>query len=275
MSWTDERIERLRAMWAEGSTASQIAEELGGVSRNAVIGKAHRLGLESRPSPVKPGEEKEKRAAAPAAAARAPAEKPAPKPAPAAPAEAAAPEPSPVAEPAAKPAAPETHDPVSLGRTRRIHPPGPGRHAGADPAGPAAPPGPGQAQRRGRRQDRPARPQRPHLQMADGPSGRARFPFLRPAVEPRLPLLRRALRGRLPGAAPAPRPPPAPAAPVRRPARALTEHRKTPASPAGVFCYPLRSLVSALGGKRTFATMVGFTTRCDTLARRHRVRGSA
>ncbi len=60
MSWTDERIERLRAMWGEGSTASQIAETLGGVSRNAVIGKAHRLGLESRPSPVKPGEEKEK-----------------------------------------------------------------------------------------------------------------------------------------------------------------------------------------------------------------------
>jgi len=45
MSWTDERIEHLRAMWAEGSTASQIAEELGGVSRNAVIGKIHRLKL--------------------------------------------------------------------------------------------------------------------------------------------------------------------------------------------------------------------------------------
>src|SRR6188474_2519756 len=59
MSWTDERIERLKAMWTKGSTASQIAEELGGVSRNAVIGKAHRLGLESRPSPVKAGEEKE------------------------------------------------------------------------------------------------------------------------------------------------------------------------------------------------------------------------
>jgi GcrA cell cycle regulator len=67
MSWTDERIERLKAMWTKGATASQIAEELGGVSRNAVIGKAHRLGLESRPSPVKPGEEKEKKAkAAPA-----------------------------------------------------------------------------------------------------------------------------------------------------------------------------------------------------------------
>jgi GcrA cell cycle regulator len=58
LSWTDERIERLKAMWAEGATASQIADELGGVSRNAVIGKAHRLGLESRPSPVKPGDEK-------------------------------------------------------------------------------------------------------------------------------------------------------------------------------------------------------------------------
>ena len=48
MSWTDERIDRLKAMWAEGKTASAIAEELGGVSRNAVIGKAHRLGLDSR-----------------------------------------------------------------------------------------------------------------------------------------------------------------------------------------------------------------------------------
>ena len=69
MSWTEERINRLKAMWAEGSTASQIADELGGVSRNAVIGKAHRLGLEARPSPVKPGEEKEspKKAAKPAA----------------------------------------------------------------------------------------------------------------------------------------------------------------------------------------------------------------
>ena len=53
MSWTDERIERLRELWTKGMTASQIAEELGGVSRNAVIGKAHRLDLQSRPSPVK------------------------------------------------------------------------------------------------------------------------------------------------------------------------------------------------------------------------------
>ena len=54
MSWTDDRIEMLKAHWDAGMTASQIAEALGeGVSRNAVIGKAHRLGLEARPSPVK------------------------------------------------------------------------------------------------------------------------------------------------------------------------------------------------------------------------------
>src|SRR5689334_1657357 len=98
MSWTDERIERLKTMWANGATASQIADELGGVSRNAVIGKAHRLGLEQRPSPVKPGEEKEVKKAAPAPAATA-----APKPA-APKAEA------PKAAPAA-PAAPVSHAP--------------------------------------------------------------------------------------------------------------------------------------------------------------------
>jgi GcrA cell cycle regulator len=56
MSWTDERIDRLKELWTQGMTASQIADELGGVSRNAVIGKAHRLGLQSRPSPVKPND---------------------------------------------------------------------------------------------------------------------------------------------------------------------------------------------------------------------------
>ncbi len=56
MSWTDERIERLKELWSKGMTASQIADELGGVSRNAVIGKAHRLGLQSRPSPVRPND---------------------------------------------------------------------------------------------------------------------------------------------------------------------------------------------------------------------------
>ncbi len=56
MAWTDERIDKLKSLWGQGLTASQIADELGGVSRNAVIGKAHRLGLESRPSPVKGNE---------------------------------------------------------------------------------------------------------------------------------------------------------------------------------------------------------------------------
>ncbi|WP_343794859.1 GcrA family cell cycle regulator, partial [Sphingomonas trueperi] len=83
MSWTDERIETLKKMWDSGLTATQIAEELGGVSRNAVIGKAHRLGLPSRPSPVKSNEAKAAAAAAPAAAAPAePKPAPAPKPAP-------------------------------------------------------------------------------------------------------------------------------------------------------------------------------------------------
>ena len=48
MSWTDERVETLKKMWAEGQSASQIAKELGGVTRNAVIGKVHRLGLSNR-----------------------------------------------------------------------------------------------------------------------------------------------------------------------------------------------------------------------------------
>ncbi|HEY0164934.1 MAG TPA: GcrA family cell cycle regulator [Sphingomicrobium sp.] len=69
MSWTDERIDQLKKMWSDGATASQIADELGGVSRNAVIGKAHRLGLDARPSPVKAGEEKEKKPAAASAKA--------------------------------------------------------------------------------------------------------------------------------------------------------------------------------------------------------------
>ena len=48
MSWTDERVDLLRKLWAEGLSASQIAAELGGVTRNAVIGKIHRLGLSGR-----------------------------------------------------------------------------------------------------------------------------------------------------------------------------------------------------------------------------------
>lgn len=52
MSWTDERVETLKRMWNEGQSASQIAKEIGGVTRNAVIGKVHRLGLSNRAAPV-------------------------------------------------------------------------------------------------------------------------------------------------------------------------------------------------------------------------------
>ena len=96
MSWTEERIATLTKMWESGSTASQIADELGGVSRNAVIGKAHRLGLKSRPSPVKAKEKKpaaKKKEAAPAVAKPA-----APKPKPAVRREDPAPAPAPAAE---------------------------------------------------------------------------------------------------------------------------------------------------------------------------------
>ena len=48
MSWTDERVEKLKQLWSEGLSASQIATQLGGVSRNAVIGKVHRLSLPGR-----------------------------------------------------------------------------------------------------------------------------------------------------------------------------------------------------------------------------------
>jgi GcrA cell cycle regulator len=48
MSWTEEKVEKLKELWGKGSTASQIAEIIGGISRNAVIGKAHRLNLSSK-----------------------------------------------------------------------------------------------------------------------------------------------------------------------------------------------------------------------------------
>ena len=50
--WTKERSEKLRELWKTGLSCSKIAAKMGGITRNAVIGKAHRLGLESRPSPV-------------------------------------------------------------------------------------------------------------------------------------------------------------------------------------------------------------------------------
>lgn len=89
MSWTDERVETLKRMWAEGQSASQIAKELGGVTRNAVIGKVHRLGLSNRTSAAdKPSEATKPATEAKPAAPEAPVE-----------AEAAS-EPAPVAKPA-------------------------------------------------------------------------------------------------------------------------------------------------------------------------------
>ena len=54
MGWTDERVTLLRKLWADGLSASQIAKFLGGVTRNAVIGKVHRLGLAGRTTPTRP-----------------------------------------------------------------------------------------------------------------------------------------------------------------------------------------------------------------------------
>ncbi len=83
MSWTDERVETLKRMWAEGQSASQIAKELGGVTRNAVIGKVHRLGLSNRAggtpaATTSKAPAKEKPAKAAAKPARAQAKKSAP-----------------------------------------------------------------------------------------------------------------------------------------------------------------------------------------------------
>jgi len=54
MAWTDERVELLKKLWAEGLSARQIADQLGGVTRNAVIGKVHRLGLSGRATTSRP-----------------------------------------------------------------------------------------------------------------------------------------------------------------------------------------------------------------------------
>ncbi|HEY5046632.1 MAG TPA: GcrA family cell cycle regulator [Rhizomicrobium sp.] len=53
MGWTDERVEQLKSLWTEGLSASQIARSLGNVTRNAVIGKVHRLGLAGRAAPAR------------------------------------------------------------------------------------------------------------------------------------------------------------------------------------------------------------------------------
>ena len=54
MGWTDERVDSLKRLWLDGLSASQIAKQLGGVTRNAVIGKVHRLGLSGRAAPSQP-----------------------------------------------------------------------------------------------------------------------------------------------------------------------------------------------------------------------------
>lgn len=58
MSWTDDRITLLKRLWSEGKTAAEIAKALGGVTRNAVIGKAHRLKLSNRVSPIQQNNKK-------------------------------------------------------------------------------------------------------------------------------------------------------------------------------------------------------------------------
>ena len=129
MSWTDERVELLKRMWSEGQSASQIAKELGGVTRNAVIGKVHRLGLSNRVS----GKDEEEGSPAPAPQAAPPAPEPrvaaeapaAARPEPVAPPAAARPEPRP-ANPAprpAEPAAPSNVTPLPV-RSKAIIPAG-------------------------------------------------------------------------------------------------------------------------------------------------------
>lgn len=131
MSWTDERIERLKELWSQGITASQIADELGGVSRNAVIGKAHRLGLQSRPSPVKPNEDEDGDPSE--------IETPRPVPAPAQAAPAAAPEARPAADAAPAQAQPQQPAQPPQPQIRSIGPGGFVRQAPGEQQSPIPP----------------------------------------------------------------------------------------------------------------------------------------
>ena len=106
MSWTDERVELLKKMWGEGQSASQIAKELGGVTRNAVIGKVHRLGLSNRAGAAPAKAEAKPAEAKPAAAPKAETAKPTPRPAEEAPARPATPARRPVV-PAGQPLPPQ------------------------------------------------------------------------------------------------------------------------------------------------------------------------
>ena len=122
MSWPDDRVDTLKRMWAEGQSASQIAKELGGVTRNAVIGKVHRLGLSNRT---------EEAEATPAPAAEPAAAPAAAKAAPAAPAAEpqlrvveSTPRPEPVAEEKAEPAPAPESAPAVFNPRRNIVPAG-------------------------------------------------------------------------------------------------------------------------------------------------------
>ena len=208
MSWTEERIERLKKMWHDGATASQIADELGGVSRNAVIGKAHRLGLEQPRRRSSRAKRRKRRSQPPR---RTPRLRPRPR--------------------RLKPKRPrllrrQLHP---LPRRKRRRPrlrTGPRRKCSIARSVRVA--SSGRVLASSRRRSRPRRraascPQaepggrrktglldlNDHLQVADGPSGRARFLFLRATGQSGLPLLRQPLRRCLPG--------PAPTSPTRRP----------------------------------------------------------
>jgi len=124
MSWSDERVELLKKMWGEGQSASQIAKELGGVTRNAVIGKVHRLGLSNRnggggTSSASAASSEAKAKPAPKAAAKPAKPKPAPKPEPVA-AEAQMPVPAPVTR--IKPIIPAGHPLPPQPSTNEIDP---------------------------------------------------------------------------------------------------------------------------------------------------------
>ncbi|MFC3098861.1 GcrA family cell cycle regulator [Alteraurantiacibacter palmitatis] len=227
MSWTEERIAKLTKMWEGGSTASQIAEELGGVSRNAVIGKAHRLGLKSRPSPVKANEAKPAKAKEPAPAPRKAAPAAAAPAAPAPQAKAALPRPEPRGTaPAPKPAAnpkPSTENSQPLpGRGEpmpRIHSVGPGGFVRQGPGEQQAPIPPAPPRRRVPAKPSPEVADKTHLldlndrvcRWPMGHPGEADFHFCGEKVNPGFPYCvehcGRAYQAQLPRGARRPPPP--------------------------------------------------------------------
>lgn len=117
MSWTEERVEKLKELWTEGMSASQIAKTLGGVTRNAVIGKVHRLGLSNRSGGQPAEEARPAEKPSPPSRAAKPAEEtpPAPEEAPAEEEPAAAPaRPQPAVRDAAQPRAPGLPTPEEM-----------------------------------------------------------------------------------------------------------------------------------------------------------------